>query len=108
MQRLLEPFSPTQEEDEETDQPQLQDNLVTRNGQVESELQRMRMLLVRVGGRVDQLQQQKEKGKGKGSQRRGKRARQEEGEDERMVDVGGLDAGLDERRKVDDLLQGLR
>ena len=68
----------------------------------------MRMLLVRVGGRVDQLQQQKEKGKGKGSQRRVKRAREEEVEDERMVDVGGLDAGLDEGRKVDDLLQGLR
>ncbi|KAK3373337.1 kinetochore Sim4 complex subunit Fta4 [Lasiosphaeria ovina] len=33
----------------------VQDNLVTRNGDVEAELQRMRMLLVRVGGRVGQL-----------------------------------------------------
>lgn len=33
----------------------LQQNLVTRNGEVEKELERMRMLLVRVAGRVAQL-----------------------------------------------------
>lgn len=104
MQRLLEPFSPTEEE--EDDQPQLQNNLVTRNGQIESELQKMRMLLVRVGGRVDQLQQQNEKGKGK--QRRGKRVRQEDegdGDDARMTDAVNLDSRIDERKKFDDLLQ---
>lgn len=33
----------------------LQQNLVTRNGDIEQELERMRMLLVRVAGRVAQL-----------------------------------------------------
>ena len=40
----------------------VQDSLVTRNGPVELELQKMRMLLARVGGRVGQL---KEQGSGK-------------------------------------------
>lgn len=33
----------------------LQENLITRNGDVEKELERMRMLLVRVAGRVESL-----------------------------------------------------
>lgn len=33
----------------------VQENLVTRNGEVEKELERMRVLLVRVAGRVAQL-----------------------------------------------------
>lgn len=33
----------------------VQENLVTRNGEVEKELERMRVLLVRVAGRVGQL-----------------------------------------------------
>lgn len=33
----------------------VQENLVTRNGELEKELERMRMLLVRVGGRVGTL-----------------------------------------------------
>ena len=36
----------------------VQENLVTRNGEVETELHRMRMLLARVGGRVGQLKEQ--------------------------------------------------
>ncbi|KAK1831578.1 kinetochore Sim4 complex subunit Fta4 [Podospora conica] len=49
MKGLLEPF----EEAAET----VQGNLVTRNGEVEAEMQRMRMLLARVGGRVGQLKE---------------------------------------------------
>lgn len=47
MKGLLAPF----EDAAET----VQENLVTRNGEVEAEMQRMRMLLARVGGRVGQL-----------------------------------------------------
>ena len=49
MRALLEPFD---------DAAGVQENLVTRNGEVEAELQRMRMLLARVGGRVGQLRRQ--------------------------------------------------
>ena len=49
MKGLLAPF----EEAAET----VQENLVTRNGEVEAEMQRMRMLLARVGGRVGQLKE---------------------------------------------------
>ncbi|KAK3351025.1 kinetochore Sim4 complex subunit Fta4 [Neurospora tetraspora] len=73
----------------------VQENLVTKNGEMEAELQRMRVLLARVGGRVEKLDKErgKEKERGSGSGRR-KRAR--EGED-------GEGAG-DERKKVDKLL----
>jgi hypothetical protein len=74
MKALLGPFE---------DVAAVQENLVTRNGEVESELQRMRMLLARVGGRVGQL---KERG-GEG------------GEDGTVVDVEA-----DEQRKVGQLL----
>lgn len=33
----------------------MQENLVTRNGSVEKELERMRLLLVRVAGKINQL-----------------------------------------------------
>ncbi|KAH7633079.1 kinetochore Sim4 complex subunit Fta4, partial [Sordaria sp. MPI-SDFR-AT-0083] len=61
----------------------VQENLVTKNGEMEAELQRMRVLLARVGGRVEKLdkeraEKEKEKEREKGSGRR-KRAR--EGED---------------------------
>ncbi|KAK0752338.1 kinetochore Sim4 complex subunit Fta4 [Schizothecium vesticola] len=49
MKGLLAPF----EDAAET----VQENLVTRNGEVEAEMQRMRMLLARVGGRVGQLKE---------------------------------------------------
>ncbi|RYP90061.1 hypothetical protein DL770_003841 [Monosporascus sp. CRB-9-2] len=47
MQALLAPFADAAQ--------QVQPNLVTRNGEVEKELERMRVLLVRVAGRVAQL-----------------------------------------------------
>lgn len=65
MAALLAPFeSPdengTQSNDQtESSQPgtrtPVQDNLVTRNGEIERELDRMRLLLARVAGRVAQL-----------------------------------------------------
>lgn len=44
MQTLLLPFKEN-----------VQENLVTRNGEIEKELERMRVLLVRVAGRIGQL-----------------------------------------------------
>lgn len=52
MQKLLEPFSGTEEDAQPS---HIQENLVTRNGEIEKELERMRMLLARVGGRVTQI-----------------------------------------------------
>ncbi|KAK4452387.1 kinetochore Sim4 complex subunit Fta4 [Podospora aff. communis PSN243] len=75
MKALLGPFE---------DVAAVQENLVTRNGEVEIELQRMRMLLARVGGRVGQL---KDRGGGEG------------GDDKMVVDVEA-----DEQRKVGQLL----
>ena len=67
----------------------MQENLVTRNGEVEAELQRMRMLLARVGGRAGMLREQ--------------------GGGERESSVGSLfseggEGLVDERRKVEELL----
>ncbi|KAK3685716.1 kinetochore Sim4 complex subunit Fta4 [Podospora appendiculata] len=70
----------------------IQENLVTRNGEVEKELQRMRMLLARVGGRVSQLQEREDS-------RVGEAATPATGES------GGVDVELDERRKVGQLLE---
>lgn len=60
MQNLLQPFrgdasADNEEADEASQNKKLQENLVTRNGEVEKELERMRVLLVRVAGRVGQL-----------------------------------------------------
>ncbi|KAH6649879.1 kinetochore Sim4 complex subunit Fta4 [Chaetomium tenue] len=72
----------------------VQENLVTRNGEVETELHRMRMLLARVGGRVGQLKEQ--------------------GPPARESSVGSLFSGggegmegveMDEQRKVGSLLE---
>ncbi|KAK4122343.1 hypothetical protein N657DRAFT_664928 [Parathielavia appendiculata] len=79
MQALLEPFSPstslpssssaaaaapaTTADDDGGGLDGVQENLVTRNGAVEAELHRMRMLLARVGARVGKL---KEQGSGRG------------------------------------------
>lgn len=76
MRGLLEPF-------EEVDG--VQENLVTRNGEVETELQRMRMLLARVGGRVSQLREQE---------------RPDKERDQDVMDVDGL-----EQKKVGELLE---
>ncbi|KAK4144157.1 kinetochore Sim4 complex subunit Fta4 [Dichotomopilus funicola] len=67
----------------------VQENLVTRNGEVEAELQRMRMLLARVGGRVGLLQEQNA----------------DQSRDERGEKVGDVEG--EERRKVRALLDGL-
>ncbi|KAK3501503.1 kinetochore Sim4 complex subunit Fta4 [Neurospora crassa] len=52
----------------------VQENLVTKNGEMEAELQRMRVLLARVGGRVEKLDKErgKEKERGSGSDERKK------------------------------------
>ncbi|KAK3900411.1 kinetochore Sim4 complex subunit Fta4 [Staphylotrichum tortipilum] len=103
MRGVLEPFSsPTSTsapgdgataEDVDGD---VQENLVTRNGEVEAELQKMRMLLARVGGRVGRLK---------------------EGDGERESSVGSLfsersgggagveDVEMEERAKVGLLLE---
>ncbi|KAK6223258.1 hypothetical protein LQW54_000375 [Pestalotiopsis sp. IQ-011] len=73
MQALLRPF-----------EANVQENLVTRNGEIEKELERMRVLLVRVAGRVGQLP------------------------DKENDDAGEVMEDLDEleRRKVNSLLSG--
>ncbi|KAK3403477.1 kinetochore Sim4 complex subunit Fta4 [Sordaria brevicollis] len=68
----------------------VQENLVTKNGEMETELQRMRVLLARVGGRVEKLDKER------ADKDRGRRKRSREGDDE--------GAGADERRKVEKLL----
>jgi hypothetical protein len=65
MRALLQPFAANPSGDDGGDGDGdggrldgVQENLVTRNGEVETELHRMRMLLARVGGRVGQLKEQ--------------------------------------------------
>jgi hypothetical protein len=99
MQALLKPFGPSPDGDGPLDS--VQENLVTRNGEVEAELHRMRMLLARVGGRVGQLKEQ-------GAQRKG-RAGSESGESSAgslfSERGGGVDdVEMDEQRKVSLLL----
>lgn len=74
----------------------VQENLVTRDGEVEKELERMRMLLVRVGDKVARLKER------------------EAGRDDDDSDLFGDgdamvvdDVEVEERRKVDGLLDGL-
>lgn len=61
MQNLLQPFrghaltDADAEDDGNPHRKKVQENLVTRNGELEKELERMRVLLVRVAGRVGQL-----------------------------------------------------
>lgn len=76
MQTLLDPFKSG-----------VQENLVTRNGEVEQELERMRMLLLRVAGRVSQLPDTQK--------------------DQREDDTIMEDVDEAERRKVRNLLQGM-
>ncbi|KAK4241324.1 kinetochore Sim4 complex subunit Fta4 [Achaetomium macrosporum] len=67
IQALLEPFSPSssssatlagEDGGDGGGLKGVQENLVTRNGEIEAELSRMRVLLARVGGRVSQLKEQ--------------------------------------------------
>ena len=95
MQVLLAPFSPSSEEESTGSGAGVQENLVTRNGEVEAELQRMRMLLVRVAGRVGMLRE-------KGSRIGG---RDGEGDEMEVDDEDGdVDVEMDEQRKVGMLL----
>lgn len=61
MAALLAPFEPSHTNNDDdtthsaTTTTTVQENLVTRNGEVERELERMRLLLARVAGRVAQL-----------------------------------------------------
>ncbi|PSR97054.1 kinetochore Sim4 complex subunit Fta4 [Coniella lustricola] len=94
MTAVLEPFKSSTEQTYSdygnSSAQNIQRNLVTRDGQVEKELERMRMLLARVGDKVARLQQQQ--------QQQG-----DDQEDAMLVD----DVEVDERRKVDNLLSGL-
>ncbi|KAI0007418.1 kinetochore Sim4 complex subunit Fta4 [Xylariaceae sp. FL0662B] len=69
----------------------VQPNLVTRNGEVEAELERMRVLLVRVAGRVAQLPDAEGGGNGGGD---------DDGDDNAIVQ----DMDVVERKKVERLL----
>ncbi|KAL2173238.1 kinetochore Sim4 complex subunit Fta4 [Thermothelomyces heterothallicus CBS 202.75] len=74
----------------------VQENLITRNGEIEAELSRMRMLLARVGGRVGQLKEQ------------GRQAR-ESSAGSLFSDcgegMGDVDVEMEEQRKVGLLLE---
>ncbi len=88
MRDLLAPFG---------DIESVQENLVTRNSEVEAELQRMRMLLARVGGRVSQLKDQRaETGSGSASRNNN----EDDDQDDVMIDVEA-----EEQRKVGQLLE---
>jgi hypothetical protein len=91
MKELLEPFRADEEG------RGVQENLVTRDGEVEKELERMRMLLARVGGRVGQMLEQSG-----GGNRGGSMASDLFGGDGTAVMVD--DVEVEERRKVSDLL----
>ncbi|GAB1313970.1 hypothetical protein MFIFM68171_04180 [Madurella fahalii] len=82
----------------------VQENLVTRNGEVEAELQRMRMLLARVGGRVSML-----KGQDQAARGRGRRSSADSSTGSLFSERGGPmevdDVEMDERRKVGQLLE---
>ncbi|KAK3378267.1 kinetochore Sim4 complex subunit Fta4 [Podospora didyma] len=101
MAALLKPFNTTAAAaDEDSGNNGVQENLVTRNGEVEAELQRMRMLLARVGGRVGQLPASDQPSRSsndslftEGELSAGKEARAEV-----------TDMELEERRKVGQLL----
>jgi len=85
MGHLLTPF----EAGDDEGRGGVQENLVTRDGDVEKALERMRMLLVRVGGRLAALEQDGE-------------AMHEDEEDERTT------ARDDVQASVDRILENLR
>lgn len=108
MKALLEPFSA---EEHPADTPchdtgggsavpaasnGVQENLVTRDGEVEKELERMRMLLARVGDKVARL---------RGRERSGDEEDDLFGEGDAMIVE---DVEVEERRKVEGLLDGMR
>lgn len=96
MAALLAPFesspasslSPTADPPTQTTTSSVQENLITRNGEIERELERMRLLLARVAGRVAQL-----------PDKRGAPGAVEDKEGGESMDVDSL-----EREKVERLL----
>lgn len=104
MADLLRPFQASGDDGDDDEVPGagVQENLVTRDGEVERELERMRMLLARVGARLGHLREQPAdaaSGVGGGGGGGGSSLFREEG-DAVLVD----DVEVDERRKVNDLL----
>jgi hypothetical protein len=110
IQALLAPFSPSssrdrdggeeEEEEEAGGLKSVQENLVTRNGEIEAELSRMRVLLARVGGRVSQLKEQAGgRGAGDSDSSAGSLF------SERGGGAGVVDVEMDAQRKVGMLLE---
>ncbi|KAL2148712.1 hypothetical protein VTH82DRAFT_1859 [Thermothelomyces myriococcoides] len=105
MRALLEPFSPSNRADGDGEDGSgdgggtingVQENLITRNGEIEAELSRMRMLLARVGGRVGQLKEQ------------GRQTRESSTGSlfsDRGEGIGDVDVEMEEQRKVGQLLE---
>lgn len=95
MKALLDPFNVEEDDDNASSATGVQENLVQRDGEMEKELERMRMLLVRVGDKVARL---KERG----------------GTDDDLFGDGDGDAMVvddveaEEHRKVDALLESMR
>ncbi len=90
MKDLLEPFQTDE------DGRGVQENLVTRDGEVEKELERMRMLLARVGGRVGHLLERS------GGSRGRSRSSDPIGGDGTTVMLDDIE--VEETKKVNDLL----
>lgn len=106
---LLAPFSTTNDEEGDAEMTGagslVQENLVTRDGEVEKELERMRMLLVRVADKVARLREREREGRAGGGG-------EEEEEDDELFGEGEAmvvdDVEVVERRKVERLLDGMR
>lgn len=95
----MQPFSQVHSEKEGEALGVVQENMVTRNGDVEKELERMRMLLVRVSGRLAQLPNPPG-----GGVSAGRDVRMRDG-DENGGEAGFVqDLDMVERNKVDALL----
>lgn len=95
MTALLRPFNPDQDPDAGGAANGVQENLVTRDGEIEKELERMRMLLARVGDKVAKVRERAES------------AEDDEdlfGEKDAMIVE---DVEVAERRKVESLLSGM-
>ena len=90
MQGMLAPFQEPRGQEGESSSGGVQENLVTRGGEVEKELERMRMLLARVGDRVARMKDH-----------------QAEFEPDKLNDPDHMvidEVEAQERKKVDDLL----
>ncbi|KAK4191544.1 kinetochore Sim4 complex subunit Fta4 [Podospora australis] len=91
LQSLLQPFVPAQEN--------VQQNLVTKNGEIEEELSKMRMLLARVGGRVGALVGEDEGNSSSGSLFSERDGSEDKEKGDRMEGVE-----MSEKKKVEGLL----